>query len=117
MSTTIREAGDICPDCETVGLPGALCPRHARAENTMSRLAAVRTSNECRRESRRSTAIGLMRRLAERLATEADRLEADPTWHPAVKVCQGDGAAIDEAVAELGVLCDVAKEIEWLARS
>lgn len=26
------EAGDICPDCETIGVPGALCPRHAAAD-------------------------------------------------------------------------------------
>lgn len=27
------EAGDICPECELDGVPGALCPFHAKAGN------------------------------------------------------------------------------------
>ena len=30
-TTATRHAGDICPDCEIIRLPGALCPLHAAA--------------------------------------------------------------------------------------
>jgi hypothetical protein len=36
------EAGDICPDCELIGVPGALCPAHARGEDAASRAAALK---------------------------------------------------------------------------
>jgi hypothetical protein len=38
------DAGDICPDCETVGIPGALCPKHAAADDL---LAALKLALQC----------------------------------------------------------------------
>lgn len=29
-------AGDICPDCELIGLPGALCPKHAATDELLA---------------------------------------------------------------------------------
>jgi hypothetical protein len=36
-----RQAGDICPDCELIQLPGALCPLHAAAPELRDALRAL----------------------------------------------------------------------------
>jgi len=38
-TTATRHAGDICPDCEIIRLPGALCPLHAAAPEMAEAIA------------------------------------------------------------------------------
>jgi len=36
-----NEAGDVCPDCALIGLPGAVCPFHAAAPELLEALRAA----------------------------------------------------------------------------
>lgn len=40
------EAGDICPDCELIGLPGALCQKHAAANDLLAACEKYRTAQQ-----------------------------------------------------------------------